>query len=141
METNQIAQNKMSVTAILIAKRVFLIITVVLVIGIIGFLYFDYTPTGYIFAHVGGLGIIGLLAGLSGLIAGKKNYNYSKTFLLAFLLPILLGLIVVGIVFISNGIVYCGGGVSLAVAAIILIIVVLRKKNNLIKKLHNNSTY
>jgi hypothetical protein len=108
--------------------RVFLIFTVVLVIGIIGYFSFRNTLTGYIFAHVGGLGILGLLAGLSGIIARKKNYSYHNTFLFSFFLPILLGLVVVGIVFLSQGIVYCGGGVSLAVAVIILISILLFRK-------------
>ncbi len=128
MEANEISRNKVPGEAISLGKKVFLIFTIVLVIGIIGFLSFGHTLTGHIFAHVGGLGILGLLAGLSGIIARRKNYNYRTTFLLSFFLPILLGLVVVGLVFLSQGIVYCGGGVSLVVAVIILIIVLFRKR-------------
>jgi len=128
METNEIRQEKIPFEPISVSKKVFLIFAVVLLIGIIGFLSFGHTLTGHIFAHVGGLGILGLFAGLSGIIARGKNYNYHKTFLLSFLLPIMLGLLVVGLVFLSQGIVYCGGSVSLAVAIIILIIVLFRKR-------------
>lgn len=128
METNQISQKKIPGKSISIDKKVFLIFSVVLIIGIIGYFSFRNTLTGYIFAHVGGLGILGLLAGLSGIIAGRKNYNYRKIFLLSFLLPIILGMLVVGLVFILQGIVYCGGGVSLIVAVIILICILLFRK-------------
>ncbi len=134
MKTNQIyPENKPDIPKSK-DKKIFLIFTATLVIGIIGLLIFGHTNTGHIFAHVGGLGIIGLLASLTGIVARKKNYNYRKIFLLAFFLPIILGLIVVVIVFITNGIVYCGGGVSLAVAVIILIsILLIRRRKKQIK--------
>lgn len=129
MKTKKSPMNKLPGKQTSINKKEFLIFTVILVIGIIGFLIFGHTTTGHIFAHVGGLGIVGLLAGLSGFIARKKNYNYRKIFLLAFLLPIILGLIVVGIVYLAKGIVYCGGGVSLGVAVIFLITILLFRKS------------
>ena len=109
--------------------RIFLIFSVVLVIGIIGYFSFHNTLSEYIFAHVGGLGILGLFAGLSGIIAKKKSRNYWKTFMLSFFLSIILGIIAVVLVFLSQGIMYCGGSVSLAVAVIILIIVLLRRNS------------
>ena len=130
METNQISQKKILGKLISTDKKVFLIFSVVLLIGIIGFLSFGHTLTGHIFAHVGGVGILGLLAGLTGIVARRKNYSFRKTFLFGLFLPIILGLVVVGIVFISQGIVYCGGGVSLAVAVIILISILLLRKRN-----------
>ncbi len=109
--------------------KIILIFSVVLVIGIFGYFSFYNILSDYIFAHVGGLGILGLFAGLSGIIAKKKSCKYRKTFMLSFFLSVILGIIAVVLVFLSQGIMYCGGSVSLAVALLILIIVLLKKRN------------
>ena len=81
--------------------------------------------------HLGGIGIIGLLAYLTALIATWKGYNSKKVFLISFFLPVLLGLIAVVIISLITNYIYCGGGVSLATSFILVIIYSIIKKKKI----------
>lgn len=71
--------------------------------------------------HVGGLGVVGLLACLAAYIAKKKGRDARAAFLLAGLLPIALGIVAVVLVYVTTGFVYCGGGVILLSAMIVIV--------------------
>lgn len=80
--------------------------------------------------HLGGLGIIGLLACLTRFIAKRKAYNYTKVFRLSFFLPIIFGLIAAIIISIKINFFYCGGGISLLTSLlIVLAYLIIRKKS------------
>ena len=103
-----------------------------LVIGLAGYVVFASLWIRYVFAHIGGLGIIGLLACWAGAIAEKKGRSYWGAFSLGLLTPIMIGTSSVGIVHTLGGH-GCGGIVSLAVAmAIILFCYLVKKRTALI---------
>jgi hypothetical protein len=101
-----------------VESRVLLFFLGLLIVGAIGYLALRGPLIGSIFAHVGGSGVIGLLAGLAGTIAKKKGFSYWKALLLGFILPVVLGVIAVLLVQSMS----CGGSVSLVVALLIVII-------------------
>jgi len=106
-----------------------------LIISVAGYLVFTERWANIITNHLGGLGITGLLACLTGFIAKKKGYNHRNAFLVGLFLPIVLGCVAVVLVYFSSGFLYCGGGVILAASLVIIIIYSLFKKkkiNNLI---------
>ena len=65
-----------------------------IVIGFGGGLLLQEGWPSFVLYHVGGLGAAGLLACASGAIARSKGYGFWRAWLLAFFLPILVGLIV-----------------------------------------------
>jgi hypothetical protein len=81
-----------------------------------------------IFAHIGGLGIIGLLACWAGAIAKKKGRGYWGAFSLGLITPIMIGISSVGVVHSAGGH-GCGGIVSLAVAMAFVLYYSLASKN------------
>lgn len=100
--------------------KILLLSLILLVLGVSGYILIDGLPFNYIFAHIGGLGIFGLLSCLAGFVANKKGYSYWKAFLICLISSIMSGIIAVGIV---NGLGGrgCGGSVSLAIALIVII--------------------
>lgn len=102
---------------------------IILIIGCIG--YFSL-PRGlltfYIFAHLGALGLLGLIGGATGILARKKGRSFSTAFILGSLLPIAAGIIAVVIVVISAGQITCGGSVSFAVAVLVVVLYTLISK-------------
>ena len=117
-EEKQNVQNKEPGNGITRESRIHLLFLGLLIIGVIGYLAFRNLWTGSIFAHVGGLGIIGLIGGFVGIIAKKKGYDYWRAFILGFILPIILGVIAVLLVEPMS----CGGSPSIAAALLIVII-------------------
>ena len=102
-------------------KRGFMIFGGLLVIGVAGYFVFSIQWLRYIFAHLGGLGIMGFLGLLAGTVATCKGYGFRRAFLLGFALPILLGVLAVIIVHFSGGR-GCGGIVSLAAAILVIVL-------------------
>jgi len=118
-------------------KRLPFIFLGFLAISIIGYFLLSNHWTIIITNHLGGLGIIGLLAYLTGFIAKRKGYNYKKVLRLSFFLPIILGFIAVIIISMRVNFFYCGGGVSLLTSLLIIMAYLLvkkRKLNNLIEE-------
>jgi hypothetical protein len=75
----------------------------------------------YVFAHVGAIGILGLLASVAGIIALRKNRNRNRAFKFGFLVSIIIGVFAVLVLFIiQNGRLYCGGSVCLGVSILII---------------------
>ena len=107
----------------------FLLWLVFSLIGLAGYVVFAGLWVRYIFAHIGGLGVIGLLGCLAGSIAIKKDRSYGKAFFAGFVPPIILGVIAVGLVYASGGH-GCGGIVSLSVAAVVIVFYGLIKKKS-----------
>ncbi len=98
-----------------------------IVVGSAGCLVFAGSWVRYVFAHIGGLGIIGLLACWAGSIARKKGLNYWKAFFVGLMIPSILGVISVGVVHVLGGH-GCGGIVSLPVAILVILYYRLVKK-------------
>ena len=98
-----------------------------IVVGLAGYVIFASPRIRYVLAHVGGLGVIGLLACWAGAVAKKKGYSYWKAFFLGFVPPIVLGIISTAAVYIMGGH-GCGGIVSLFVAAVVVLFYSLAKK-------------
>jgi energy-coupling factor transporter transmembrane protein EcfT len=83
----------------------------------------------YVFAHMGALGVIGLLACAAGVVARMKRRNYWRAFIIVTLLPIISGLVAVLIFLMGEeGHLYCGGVVSLAVSILLIVFYLLLKK-------------
>jgi hypothetical protein len=82
----------------------------------------------FIFAHIGGLGVIGLLACWAGAIAKKKGRGYWGVFYLGLIAPIMLGVSSVVVVHCLGGH-GCGGIVSLFVALAVIIFYSLAKNS------------
>jgi hypothetical protein len=77
----------------------------------------------FVLYHIGGLGAAGLLACAAAAIARRKGYDYWRAWLLACLLPVLLGLIAAYLVPPGdNGSrpAACGGSVTLALGLIFI---------------------
>ena len=130
-EDKQNVRNKETGTGITIENKIFLLFLALLIIGVMGYLALSNLWTGSIFAHVGGLGIIGLLGGFAGMIAKKKGYDFWKAFLLAFILPIFLGVIAVSLVEPMS----CGGSPSIAAVLLIIIIYSFTKRRDFNKQI------
>ena len=126
-EQKQNVQNKEPGNGITIERRILLLFLGLLLIGVMGYLALPNLWIGSIFAHVGGLGIIGLLGGFVGIIAKKKGYGYWKAFLLGFILPIFLGIISVLLVEPIS----CGGSPSIAAALLIVIFYSFTKRRDI----------
>jgi hypothetical protein len=92
-----------------------------LMVGTIGSLTFENRWADAVSNHLGGLGVVGLLASLAGYIAKKKGRDYRTAFVLGSLLPITLGALAVFLVFLLADFVYCGGGVILLSAMMVII--------------------
>jgi hypothetical protein len=102
------------------AKRAGVLFAGLLVIGVAGYLIYFHQWIRYVFAHLGGLAIMGFLGLLAGTIAANKGHGHRRAFLLGFALPILLGILAVVIVHGSGGR-GCGGIVSLAVSFVVIV--------------------
>ena len=98
-----------------------------LVIGLASYVVFAGLWVRYIFAHIGGLGVIGLIGCWAGSVAKKKGYSYWKAFFAGSVPPIMLGIISVGVVHTLGGH-GCGGIVSLFVAIAVVLYYHLAKK-------------
>jgi hypothetical protein len=109
-------------------KLIFMLFVGMLVIGAAGYLVFSHPWLRYIFAHMGGLGIMGFLGLLAGTIAARKGYSFRKAFLLGFALPTLLGILAVVIVHFSGGR-GCGGIVSLGASFLVIALYFIARKN------------
>jgi len=73
---------------------------------------------------------MGLFGCWTGAVAKRKGYGYGKAFLLGFGLPIMLGVISVGLVYASGGR-GCGGIVCLIVAFLVFMYYSLAKRKDL----------
>ena len=109
-------------------SRIPLLFLGMLIISVAVYFVFSVRWINIITNHLGGLGITGLFACLSGFIAKKKGYNYRRLFLVALIIPIFLGVVALVAVYFSSGFLYCGGGVILAASLVILIIYSFLKK-------------
>ena len=103
-----------------------------IVIGFGGGMLFRESWPGFVLYHLGGLGSVGLLASASAAIAASKGYGFWRAWLLAFFLPILVGLIFAYLVPPGDHErrpVACGGSVSLALGLIFIVgWAILRRK-------------
>ncbi len=115
-------------------KRLAFLFLAFLVISVIAYFLLRGHWTFIITNHLGGLGIIGLFACLTGYIAIRKGLNYTTAFRLSFFLPIILGLITAFIFSLGKDFIYCGGGISLLVSLIIPIIYLFINKRKNIKQ-------
>ena len=123
-------QNVRSGDGFKMASRILLIFLGLLIIGAIGYFTSGDPFMDPIFAHAGGLGILGLLGGLAGNIAKKKGYSFWKAFLLGSVLPIILGVIAV----LSIEPMSCGGTPSITAALLIVIIYSFPKRRDVIRQ-------
>jgi hypothetical protein len=129
-EETQNVRNKTPGDRIAIENRVLLLFLGLLVIGVIGCFALRSLWMGSIFAHVGGVGIIGILSSLTGIIAKKKGYSYWKVFLIGLILPVCLGVIAVLLIEPIS----CGGSPSMGVALLLVIICSLIKRRDVNKR-------
>ena len=112
--------NKESDYGIKIERRILLLFWGLLIIGFAGYVALNNFWVRYIFAHIGGLGILGLLACWAGNTAKKKGYSYWKAFLFGFILPAILGVFSVFLVHILGGR-GCGGIIRIAISILVVI--------------------
>jgi len=110
--------------------KVLLLFLSLLVIGIAGYVLFADLWIRYVFAHIGGLAVIGLIACWAGAIAKKKGRGYWGAFFLGLVTPIMLGISSVGVVHTLGGR-GCGGIVSLSVAIAVILYYSLVKKRGI----------
>ena len=105
-------------------RNILLLFIVLFIVGIIGYFSTESHWIEFTFAHLGGLGIVGVLGSFTGLIAMKKGFIYFKAFSLSLILPILFGSI---LVFLFKPI-PCGGSVSLAVSVLAVLYYSIAKR-------------
>lgn len=92
-----------------------------LIVGTAGTLLSDARGVEAVANHLGGLGVVGLLACLAAYIAGKKGRDPRRAFLMGSVLPIALGFVATILVYFTTRFVYCGGGVILLSAILVII--------------------
>lgn len=102
-------------------RRLHIIFAGLLVGGIAGYIAFSGHWPRYVFAHAGGLAIMGFMGLAAGAIAAGKGRNPRLAFRLAFTLPILLGIAAV-LILLSRAGRGCGGVVSLAASFLVIAI-------------------
>jgi len=109
------------------------------VFGIIGLLLFGLHILGYIFAHIGALGLLGFFGIGVAYFANKKGYSEKLAFNLAFSFAILAGLLESILVFLfgENQQIVCGGAASLIFAIIVLLTYMLLKQKTDLQKYRN----
>ncbi len=111
--------------------RILVVLLCLFVVGVAGWIVLRGQMVGYIFAHVGAFGVVGLLGVAAGYIAKKKGRDFIKAFMLGLLVPIVLGVAAVFAVCLFQGPgtpIYCGGSVSLAVSVLMIIGYLLMKR-------------
>jgi hypothetical protein len=115
-------------------KQITLLVSAILItLGFGGFLAVGRTIFGYVLAHTGGLGVMGLFGFLAGERALKKGYRYWVAFSWAFFLPILLGFMGAALLVDPDkpGIpLSCGGAGSLIVGTLVVIFYTVARKRN-----------
>ena len=95
-----------------------------IILGFFGFLISGHSTEGYVFAHVGGLGILSILGSLSGYLARKKGYGYGVAYFWGFAFPAITGIVAVVVIH-STGGGGCGGIVSLTLGLLVVIVYTL----------------
>jgi hypothetical protein len=100
-----------------------------LAVGIIGYFFTRGSGIRYIFVHLAALTLIGLLADLAAWIGTRRGYPFGKIFLYCFLIPVVLGILVMVPIWITGGH-GCGGPVTLAAALFGILIIGLMKRNS-----------
>lgn len=100
------------------------------IIGIAGYFIFMPRLAGYILAHTGSLGIVGLMACWSASIAKRKSYGYWKVFILSLLLPVIAGFVGVFVIWPPGDgqSIACGGVATLLVSILFVVTIVLLPK-------------
>lgn len=111
-------QSKTSDNNIIMGGGILFLFLGLFVIGAVGYIAMHNPSMDLVFAHLGGLGIIGFLGDLTGIIAKKKGYSYWKVFGFGLFLPICVGVITV----LMSEPFSCGGSPSLGAALLILVI-------------------
>jgi hypothetical protein len=134
LKTEEKVQKKEAGIGITIEKMMPLLFLGLLIIGVIGYFALRNLSIDFIFAHVGGFGIIGLFGCLAGIISKKKGYDYWQAFLLGLVLPVILGFIAVLVIFPPDPELACGGSVSLGAAILIVIFYTFAKYKNIGKQ-------
>ncbi len=111
-------------------SRLLFLFVGLLIIGLIGYFLFRGQIIGYIFAHIGGVAVVGFLGMLAGYVAQKKGYSYKLAFNLGFTLSIVLGVIAVLVVYAVSESKHfaCGGSVSLLISLIVIVVYMLFRK-------------
>ncbi len=119
-EEKQSGRKKEPGDSITIEGRIILLFIGFLIIGFAGYFALHDFWVRYVFAHIGGLAIIGILGYWAGRIAKKKGYRFWKAFLFGFGIPVILGVFSVFLVHILGGRA-CGGSVSIFAALVVVI--------------------
>jgi len=106
------------------ANRMFLLSLGCLIVGSVGYFTLQRDVwVFYLFAHCGALGVMGLFGVAAGALATKKGRDYWPAFYLGSLLPIVSGMVAVLLLLSGEqGRLYCGGSVSLLVAALVILV-------------------
>ena len=107
--------------------KLLLIVIVLVGIGVAGYFIFRNLWIRYVFAHLGGLGVMVPFGFWAGAVARKKGYSFWPAFFMGFLLPVILGILTTILFHLSGGR-GCGGIVSIAVALIVIIVYYMVKK-------------
>ncbi len=108
----------------------FLLFLSLFVVGLAGYAGFADLGPRFIFAHIGGLGVLGLLACWAGAIAKKKGRSYWGAFSLGLITSVMLGVSSVGVVHTLGGH-GCGAIVSIVVAFAVIISLFLATKREI----------
>ena len=86
-----------------------------LIIAIVGYSIATNPIIELVFAHLIGVGILGLYGSWSGAVAFNNGKSYAKAFLITFFIPIMVGFLAAYYVIPSDSGLPCGGAVSLSV--------------------------
>ena len=110
-------------------KSMLIFFSLFFVFGTIGLSLFGLNISGYIFAHIGALGLLGFFGLGATYFANKKGYSDKLALNLAFSLAIIAGFLetIFVFLFVENEQFVCGGAASLIVAFIVLITYMLLK--------------
>ena len=117
-------------------KNILLLFILCFVLGFAGLFVFGLQLLGYIFAHIGALGLLGFLGIGTAHLASKKGYNKKIAFNLGFSVAIFAGIIasVIAFLFGDNNRLVCGGAASLIASFIVLSIYLLLKPKSDLQK-------
>ena len=100
-------------------------------LSFIGYFALRDNLTGFVFAHLSAISIMGFYGCLSAAIAKNKGYSYKRAFLIGFLTPLILGIISAFLLapYIEGDLpLTCGGWTVLGVGIVIVIIYLIIKK-------------
>lgn len=82
--------------------KLMLVFIALVLTGVIGFFFPERLVFHYASIHIGGIGVIGLLAILIGFIGKRKGYNFLQAIIITIVFPVAIGIASTGVKYLQS---------------------------------------